>query len=97
MRGLKTLVIGMGVLILVLAAVLIGELIRRAFLVSPSDGDTLFEASLGLPDGTEVTDISATRTRVAVLVTFADGTTAIYFVDPLTGQVSGVMTPTDPD
>ena len=85
--------IGMGILILVLAAVLIGELIRRAFLVPSSDGDTVFEASLGLPDGTMITDISATRTRVAILVTLTDGTTTVYFVDPLTGSVSGILTP----
>ena len=87
----------MGILILVLAAVLIGELIRRAFLLPASDGDTVFEASLGLPDGTMMTDISATRTRVAVLITLTDGTTAVYFVDPLTGTVSGILTPNDPD
>ena len=86
LRVLKGSVIFMGVLILVLATVLVGELLRRAFF-----GDTpgaqqsvapLRMITPGLPQGAQITDMVATRNYVVIHVVLEDGVTRLFVLDP---------------
>lgn len=86
LRVLKGLVIFMGVLILVLAVVLVGELLRRAFFAdTPTAHDSvppLRMISPGLPDGARIADMVATRTYVVIHVVLEDGEARLFVLEP---------------
>jgi len=97
-RAIKALVIGMGVLIAVLAAVIIGELFRRAFLTDetspPPAPAAVRSVALGLPEGTRIEGLVATGTRVVVHATLPGGGDRLIVLDPQTGAVTAVIAPT---
>ena len=86
LRALKGLVIFMGVLIVILSAILIGELLRRAFSSqTPDAAESVPPLSIiapGLPDGARIIAIAATRDHVVLHVEMADGGTALFLLDP---------------
>ena len=85
----------MGVLIAVLAAVMIGELIRRAFL-GPDIGETAAPPAtlaFDLPADSRFVGLAGTRSHIAVHAVLPDGRHRIYIVDPAAGRVTGVIDP----
>ena len=83
---LKGLVIVLGVLILVLATILIGELLRRAFLAdTPEQRESvapLRSIAPDLPEGARLADMVATSNYVVVHVVLQDGETRLFVLDP---------------
>jgi hypothetical protein len=89
-------VIGMGVLIAVLAAVMIGELIRRAFLVEPDAATSPTTAvELGIPADSRFVGLTATRSHIAIHAALPDGRHRVYIVDPASGRVTAVIDPAE--
>ena len=88
----------MGVLIAVLATVMIGELIRRAFIMPDGDQIPAPTAVLAsdLPADTRFVGVVATRSHIAVHVVLPDGRHRLYIVDPASGHVTGIMDPASP-
>lgn len=98
-RALKAVVIGMGVLILVLAAVMIGELFRRAFLAG--DGGTAMPVEartvgLDLPAGARVTALAATEDRVVVHAVLPGGEDRLFILDPESATITAIVVPAAP-
>jgi hypothetical protein len=95
LKWLKGLVIGMGVLIAVLAAVMIGELIRRAFLTAePAPGAAPPAAvALDIPADSRFVGLTSTRSHIAIHAVLPDGRHRVYIVDPATGAVTGIIDP----
>lgn len=86
MRALKALTIGMGVLILVATAVLIGVIFHRAAAPTASRRVAL---TLDEPAGTHIAGIAATQDRLAVSLTGGGAADRIVLVDPQSGAVVG--------
>ncbi len=90
---LKTLVIGMGVLIVAGFVVVVVELGRRIPTLSggrPPAGSA-FAERVALPPGARVVSISATADRVVAQVEVPGGPTMAYIVDPRSGALLGTV------
>ena len=85
----------MGVLIVVLAAVLIGELIRRAFLTSDTGEIAAVSAPLAfdMPADSRIVGLAGSQSHIAIHAVLADGRHRVYLVDPAAGQITGVIGP----
>jgi hypothetical protein len=95
LKWLKGLVIGMGVLIALLATVMIGELVRRAFLTGDA-GDAARPATavdLNIPADSRFVGLTSTRSHIALHAVLPDGRHRVYIVDPAAGRVTGVIDP----
>ena len=86
LRLLKGSVVIMGVLILLLAVVLVGELMRRAFFAGSPDSHVeipaLHAIEPGLPGGARVVDLVATEQYVVIHAILSDGETRLFVLDP---------------
>lgn len=101
MKALKTLVIGMGVLILTGIAVIgvtlynrstrpggvMGE--RPAVPAPAPTVDKVTAGSLGLPAGSRIRGIAGTGSRVVVHVELPSGAEQLVILDPASGAVVG--------
>ena len=90
---LKSLVIGMGVLIVAGFVVVVVELGRRIPTLSggrPPAGSA-FAERVALPPGARVVSISATADRVIAQVEVSGGPTMAYIVDPRSGALLGTV------
>ncbi len=99
LRALKGMVIGMGVLIVVLAAVIIGELLRRAFLAG--DGGTAMPVEartvgLDLPPGTRIAALATSGDRIVVHAVLPDGQDRVFILDSATAAVTAIVVPAAP-
>ena len=83
-RWLKAMVFGMGILIIVLAAVVVSELLRRTFGGAPVVSTPTPDA-LSLPDGARIADLEAYGDQVLALIDLADGTQQLLLLDPADG------------
>jgi len=93
MRGLKALVIGMGVLIAAGLVVVVVTLANRAGQL----GETVERAGfgtvgLGLPTGSEIVAIAPAGDRLAIHARVPGEGDRILFVDPASGTVKGRLT-----
>ena len=85
----------MGVLIVVLTAVLIGELIRRAFL-TPDAGEIAAASgplSFDMPADSRIVGLAGTQSHIAIHAVLPDGRHRVYLVDPEIGRVTGIIGP----
>ena len=90
---LKTLVIGMGVLIVAGFVVVVVELGRRIPTLSggrPPAGSA-FAERVALPPGARVVSVSATADRLVAHVEVPGGPAMAYIVDPRTGALLGTV------
>jgi len=87
MRGLKILVIGMGVVIVLGTITLAALIVRRLSTAAPAEGAAI-SVGLGQPPGTRILGIAATQDRLAVHVGH-EGSERVLLLDPRTGRVSG--------
>jgi hypothetical protein len=81
----------MGVLIVLLAAVLVGELLRRAFFSEPEGPRSalpqLRAVDAGLPPGARIAELAATQNYVVIHAVMPDGETRLYVLDPQAGSL----------
>lgn len=85
----------MGALILLLAAVLVGELLRRAFFAEApmpaAPAPALRTLDIGLPTGARIADLVATQHYVVIHAVMPDGETRLLVLDPQAGTVGAAM------
>jgi hypothetical protein len=100
MKALKSIVIGMGVLILIGVAIIGITLYNRAQTPGGLSGtrpapaatrpaDRVTAGSLGLPAGSHVKGIAGAGGRVVVHVELPGGAEQLLLLDPASGQVVG--------
>lgn len=103
MRGLKSLVIGMGVLIVIGLTIVIVTLVNRYN--SPDAGSVEEHASgisvpvnsgfgerrLRIPKGAKILDINLDSDRVVVTLDLIDGSQAILLINIVTGNRLGLI------
>ncbi len=99
-RGLKALVIGMGVLIIIGTAVVIGVIIHRLYAAStalkpePSPiaapATAAFHTRLPAPTGSTIKSVTATNNRLAVGISTPQGG-KIILINPRTGAITGTI------
>ena len=87
MQGLKILVIVMGVLILIGVSVVVVTAVSR--LKGSSGGRGFGSASLMLPEGCRVTEMTPAGARLALRLDGGPACQAIIFLDPESGRESG--------
>jgi hypothetical protein len=104
MKALKTLVVGMGALILIGIAVIGVTLYNRASAPGglaggrtpasapatvPAQAGGITAGTLGLPAGSRVKGLAGAGNRVVVHVELPSGQEQLLLLDPATGQVTG--------
>ena len=85
---LKALTYGMGVLIIVLSAVLIGELARRAFFAGPGPEEAARLSELSLAGDERIAQIAGGDQRTTVLIEQAGGAQRLVVLDHVAGTVA---------
>jgi hypothetical protein len=100
-RGLKALVIGMGVLIIIGTAMVIGVIIHRLYAVSTAPKPepspiaarptAPFHTSLPAPNGGTIKNVIALGHNLAVRVSTPQGG-EIVLINPRTGAITGTIT-----
>jgi hypothetical protein len=90
---LKSLVIGMGLLIVAGFVVVVVELGRRMSTLSGGrpPAAAAFSERVALPPGARVVSLSATADRVVAQVEVPGGPTMAYIVDPRSGALLGTV------
>ncbi len=93
MRGLKALVIGMGVLIAAGLVVVVVTLANRAGQLGETVGQAGFgTVGLGLPAGSEIVAIAPAGDRLAIHVRVPGEGDRVLFIDPASGATKGRLT-----
>jgi hypothetical protein len=92
MRGLKTLVIVMGVMLVVGVAALAVTIAVRLSHRAPGPIPSAFTASpITLPHGAKIEMISNGPERIVLEVALADGSAELVVIDLATGQLAGII------
>jgi hypothetical protein len=100
MRGLKALVIGMGVLIVIGFVVIVVTLVNRSGLKSVGDSSAAsnppvsaapYKAKIKIPAGARIAETDADNGRLIIRLTLQDGVTRILIIDQTTGGRIGVI------
>jgi hypothetical protein len=92
LRTLKTLVAGLGVLIVLATAVVIGVIIHRIYAVSPPPSNLPAPSvASALPPGTQIMGIAPAGAKLAIWTTGPDGG-HVYIYDAATGTLSQALT-----
>lgn len=90
----------MGALILLLATVLVGELLRRAFFAGAPAPDApapvLRTVEAGLPPGARIADLVATQHYVVIHAVMPDGEVRLLVLDPQAGSVRAATSEAPP-
>jgi len=87
MNGLKALVIGMGIMIVV-GIGLVGYGLSRTHISASPAASEKFSADLPIPHGAKLVSVNTTQDRVILLFSAADGD-KILMLDAHNGQVTG--------
>jgi hypothetical protein len=95
-RALKAVVIGLGVLIVLAAAAVVAELVRRGGSLADQTG-AYATAPLSLPPGARVLGMSGEDDVLSLLVEEAGGGQRIITIDRRSGAVLGTLTLTPGD
>ena len=90
-RALKAVVIGLGVLIVLAAAAVVAELVRRGGRVVDAAGEYA-TAPVSLPPGARVIGMTGEDDALSLLVEDGDGGQRIITVDRRSGAVLGTLT-----
>ena len=90
-RALKAVVIGLGVLIVLAAAAVVAELVRRGSGVIESAG-VYASAPVWLPPGARVVAMTGADDALSLLVEDAGGSQRIITIDRRSGAVLGTLT-----
>ncbi len=87
MAGLKALVIGMGIAIIIAATVLVTTIVQRGVDMNGARGTAAAPAAgaIALPAGARVVETRMDGGRVLLRLTFADGAQRLLIVDAQTG------------
>jgi len=92
MRGLKALVIGMGVLIIVGVVFLLYAIIQKsgeeAAIGGPAPGAPV-RSAITLPAGAEVVETRIDSTAIVLRLRLADGSGRLMVIDRATGKATG--------
>lgn len=88
MRGLKALVIGMGVLIIVGVVFLIYAIVQKAG-QGGLDGGAPVEAQVALPPGAQVVETRLGDGKILLRLRLADGTGRLIVIDAVSGKPTG--------
>ncbi len=88
MRGLKALVIGMGVLIVAGVVFLLYAIIDKSGEKSAA-GRSGLQAEIALPAGAEVVETRVGDGTIVLRLRLADGTGRLLVIDPATGKSRG--------
>ena len=94
MRGLKTLVIGMAVLILAGVVVLIIGIVEKAGELDgepPAEAAGFEEVRIALPTGATVEETHLDGDRILVRLKMVDGTARLIVVSAATGEQTGTI------
>lgn len=90
MRALKTLVIGMGVLIVAGLVVLVVAAVDRTGGGKSSDA-AFSPASISLPAGSEIVETRVGDGRIVLRLKLADGDARLVVIDAATGRLTGTV------
>jgi hypothetical protein len=90
MRGLKALVIGMGILIVAGIVVLIFAIADRAGQLA-EPGPSFAPQTVALPPGAEIVETGIGDGRVVLRLRLADGTGRLVLLDADSGRVTGTI------
>lgn len=88
MRGLKALVIGMGVLIVAGVVFLVYAIIQKSS-EDGTSGRPALQSEVTLPAGAEVVETSIGDGTIVLRLRLADGSGRLVVIDPATGKTSG--------
>jgi hypothetical protein len=88
LRALKVLVIVMGVVLVAGFAVLAAGLVH---LMAESGELPAWQGDAALPEGARVLDMTATSDRVVLRVAVPGSGERLYFLNPATGAVAGIL------
>ncbi len=96
MRGLKALVIGMGILIVIGLAVVVVTIAKRTSDRSGGGADTaptgrVFATDVAIPAGARVVETTADGGRVLVRLALPGGKSRILVIDAATGRRLGTI------
>ena len=95
MRGLKALVIIMGMLIVAGFAVIVVTLINRSVGGDGAPAKTVaakpYNTKIPIPDGARIVDTEAGDGRLIIHLTLPDAESQILIVDPATGRRIGTI------
>jgi hypothetical protein len=95
LRALKTLVAGMGILIVLGTAVVIGVIIHRIYAVSPPPSNQISAPapflSATLPPGSDIMGIAPAGAKLAIWTKGPDGG-HVYIYDPAAGTLTQALT-----
>lgn len=91
MRALKTLVIGMAVLIVAGIVVLVVTAIDRAGDGGGTSTAAFSPATVSLPAGAEIVETRVGDGRIVLRLKLADGNARLVIIDAATGRLSGTV------
>jgi hypothetical protein len=88
-QGLKAVVIGLGVLLAICAAVVVGTIVYRLFNAAPSAAAGFGISSLPVPAGCSIDQVTAEGDRLIVQVGGNDACRRVMIADMKTGALIG--------
>jgi hypothetical protein len=91
MRGLKTLVIVMGVLLVVGFMVLVATIAARLPHRAPEPGAAFTAPPITLPPGAKIERMSTGPDRIVLAIALPDGTQQLLTIDLQTGRLLGTI------
>jgi hypothetical protein len=91
MRGLKTLVIVMGVLLVVGFAALVATIAARLSHRAPAPAAAFTASPVPLPPGAKIERMSTGPDRIVLAIALSDGTEQLLVIDLQTGRLLGAI------
>jgi hypothetical protein len=91
MRGLKTLVIVMGVLLVVGFAALVATIAARVSHRAPPPATAFTAPPVALPAGAKIARMSTGPDRIVIAIALPDGTQQLLVIDLQTGRLLGTI------
>jgi len=91
MRGLKILVVAMGVLLIVGVVALVAAIAARLSHRSPPPGMAFTAPPIMLPRGAKIETMSTGPDRIVLQVDLADGSVELVVIDLATGRQLGII------
>ena len=88
-QGLKAVVIGLGVLLAICAAVVVGTIVYRLFNAAPSAAASFGIAQLPVPAGCSIDQMTAEGDRLILRIGGSDACRRVLITDLKTGALIG--------